>query len=260
MRLLVLCHPRSRTPTIEMASERQLKIYSHPISPYCRRVLYALAFKGIAANIIPTDLIHPSQEFLQASLSKTIPAATFLKDGREQHLCESLRIVEFLDREYPGPALYPRELNGSIDSLKKAKIDADIAHYIDGLTSRLPPIMMQTATEKDVNDVKALLATINREFVTDGRNFEHKLMDTWDDFTIVDVIFLPLVEVLDTFRKTVFAEILNQELKGMWSWYERMRTQPWATRFYYGPEPTRNYLKRRLQTGAKLTLPMTLYL
>lgn len=243
-----------------MASDRALQLYYHPVSPYCRRVQYALAYKGVSAELILVDLAHPSQRFLEVSSTKKIPAAVVWKAGQEFHLSESLRIMEYVDSDFHGPALYPRELNGSVDALKKAKIDADMTNYVDGLVGKLVPFIEQRATAKDITDAKASLAKLNRDFLTNGRNFAHSLMDSFDHITIADIALLPIIEVISAFRSSLFAEILNQDLAGLWSWFERMRTQPWAARNYLGEQAARNYLHMIRSTQVKLTLPVSLYI
>lgn len=243
-----------------MASDRPLQLHHHPVSLYSRRVLYALAYKGVAAELVLVDLAHPSQRFLEVSSTKKIPAAVVWKGGQEFHLAESLRIMEYVDSEYHGPALYPKELNGSVDALKKARIDADVVNYVDGLVAKLIPFIEQRASAKDVADAKASLAKLNSDFLTNGHNFAHRLMDSYDHITIADIALLPVIEVISAFRSSLFVEILNQDLAGLWSWFERLRTQPWAARHYLGEQAARNYLHMRGSGHNKLTLPVSLYL
>lgn len=243
-----------------MASDRALQVHYHPLCLFCRRVLYALAFKGVCAELVLVDQAHPSPRFLEVSSTRKIPAAVVWKAGKEFHLTESLRIMEYLDADYHGPALYPRELNGTVDALKKARIDADIANYVDGLVGKFVPFIEEKATAKDIADAKALLAKLNTDFLTNGQNFAHSLMDTYDHITIADIALLPVIEVLNAFRDSLFVEILAQDLQGLWSWFDRVRVQPWAARNYLGVQVARNYLQMRRSAHDKLTLPVSLYL
>ena len=246
--------------TIEMVSDRPVQVYYHPLCLFCRRVLYALAFKGVAAELVLVDLANPSPRFLEVSNTRKIPAVVVWKGGKEFHLTESLRIMEYIDTEYHGPALYPRELNNSVDALKKARIDADIANYVDSVVGKLYPFLEQRATAKDISDLKALLSKLNTDFLVNGQHFAHSLMDSFDHITIADIALLPLIEVLSAWRDSVFVEVLEQDLAGLWKWFECMRVQPWAARNYLGEQPARNYLQIRKGLHPKLTLPVSLYL
>lgn len=80
-----------------------LVIGSH-VSPYVRKVLVALAIKGIDYRIDPIVPFYGNDEFSRLSPLRRIPV---LVDG-ELVLNDSTVICEYLDEMYPDPPLMPR--------------------------------------------------------------------------------------------------------------------------------------------------------
>lgn len=82
-----------------------MKIYGFPLSPFVRKTLLALAEKGIEFELVPTNPQAPSEEFSACSPFNKIPA---MDDGGFK-LADSTAIITYLDAQYDGPDLLPRE-------------------------------------------------------------------------------------------------------------------------------------------------------
>ncbi|MGX7703701.1 glutathione S-transferase family protein [Methylobacterium sp. Gmos1] len=80
-----------------------MKLYGTSLSPFVRKVLVALAEKGIEAEHVPLIFHDPDPHFQAASPCGKIPA---FEDG-DFRLADSSAIIHYLDRAHPAPALLP---------------------------------------------------------------------------------------------------------------------------------------------------------
>lgn len=95
-----------------------MKLYSYWRSTTSYRVRIALHLKGIAFETLPVDLVkgeQRSEAYQQINPGKGVPSLV-LDDGTV--LTQSLAILDYLDREYPNPALLPE------DVLERARVQA----------------------------------------------------------------------------------------------------------------------------------------
>ncbi len=93
-----------------------LRLYYHPFSSYCQKVLVAFYERDVPFEREIVDLGDPAQ---RATLEALWPLAKFplLRDGAEGlDLPESSVIVEYLDRAWPGaPPLIPADAGAALD-------------------------------------------------------------------------------------------------------------------------------------------------
>ncbi len=73
------------------------------LSPYVRKVLAVLDYKGIAYQIDPIVPFYGNEAFSELSPARRIPV---LIDG-PLTLCDSTVIVEYLNEQYPTPSILP---------------------------------------------------------------------------------------------------------------------------------------------------------
>src|SRR5215203_4805059 len=87
-----------------------LKLYYHPLSSYCHKVLIALYENGTPFE---TQLVNLGDAKERADFVKLWPIGKFpvIRDeGRGQTIPESSPIIEYLARHYPGPVpLVPQD-------------------------------------------------------------------------------------------------------------------------------------------------------
>ena len=82
-----------------------IKIHGVHGSPFVRKVLVALDFKGIPYEIVPTMPFSGDQEYRKINPLGKVPT---LVDG-DLTLGDSKVICRYLENVYPDPALYPKE-------------------------------------------------------------------------------------------------------------------------------------------------------
>jgi len=83
-----------------------VQIIGSYISPYVRKVLVCLDWKGIPYEIDPIIPFMGDDRFSQLSPLRRIPV---LRDGRVT-LCDSSVICQYLEDAHPEPAFYPRDV------------------------------------------------------------------------------------------------------------------------------------------------------
>src|SRR3569833_3269694 len=80
-------------------------VYGSSLSPYVRKVLAFAAEKGIELDLQPTGLPQFSEDFLEASPFRKMPA---LRDG-DYTLADSSAIIHYLEAGHPDPVLIPAD-------------------------------------------------------------------------------------------------------------------------------------------------------
>lgn len=80
------------------------KVYGVPLSPFVRKVLLLLEFKGIAHENVMVMPFSRDAEFLRKSPLGKIPAY----QDEYTTLCDSSVICQYLEDKYPQHPLYPR--------------------------------------------------------------------------------------------------------------------------------------------------------
>ena len=86
-----------------------MKLYSYWRSSAAYRVRIALGLKGLPFTTVPVDLVLGEQRdesYLERNPQGLVPALE-LDDGRLLH--QSTAILEWLEEQYPDPALYPAD-------------------------------------------------------------------------------------------------------------------------------------------------------
>lgn len=78
-------------------------LYGAPLSPFVRKAMLTLAYKGVEYDQIIVSPENRTEDFFRISPLGKIPA---YKDDRVE-LCDSTVICEYLDDKYPTPELFP---------------------------------------------------------------------------------------------------------------------------------------------------------
>ena len=225
------------------------RLLVHPLCPYAQRALYALAYKGgQGVSVEEVDLVRKPEALLRANPCGLVPTLVRAK-GRP--VTESLVLVEYFD-SLPGPDLFPKKEDGTIDQSAKHVLDTAIHSlsydldsywgYFDSPSPRNQDYMSRIAHKLDA-------------LVPNGHYFASQLLGM-DVITAVDVVEFPMVE-----RLAIIADgAVLADCRNLAVWFDRMSAQGWIQR--HKAEPRR--LKRLVEMSAAgeyrgLELPLSRY-
>lgn len=88
-----------------------LTLYHYWRSSASWRVRWALELKGIAFMSVPVNLLAGEEKalkFLQCNPAGYVPCLVVEENNKKHFLAESLPIIEWLEENYPGPNLLPK--------------------------------------------------------------------------------------------------------------------------------------------------------
>ena len=237
-------------------SNVQLELIAHPLCPYARRALYSLAFKGVPATITHVDVSKQEPWFLEINPLGEVPALKITSEGKLFKLSESLNVSEYFD-SFPGPALYPRNPDGSLNALEKGLLDVFIKLQLSDLGSQFYNYFIKEEPDAG-KGFKEVLVQLNG-YAENGNFLAHKLLGR-NELTIADVIAFPFIETffgLKQKAEDIWTEV-NPE--GLTAWYAKLSEFPWI-QAHKVPEHRFHKLLHLIKTGqySGLALPLFIY-
>ncbi|CAG9329553.1 unnamed protein product [Blepharisma stoltei] len=240
------------------SNPERMQLIIHYLCPYAQRALYALAYKGIQCEITEADLVNKLSFLLEVNPLGKVPSLRVVQDGKEYHLSDSACVAEYFD-SFPGPALYPRRPDGSINPLEKALIDIKVKLVSDALPATLFPHFRATGTPEQIEAAKKILRTIN-ELVEGGGFLMAKDLGR-NEFTLADLILLPFVERIVAWKDQFWSHLVEgEDFSNLWAWFDRIMQEPWAQRFRIQQRRLINNMTRLRSPGYEgLELPVTNY-
>ncbi|TVQ18391.1 MAG: glutathione S-transferase family protein [Leptolyngbya sp. DLM2.Bin15] len=132
-----------------------LTFYYHPLSPFARRVWIALLEKGLAFEPVVVNLNGDQfqPEFLALNPFHHVPV---LVDG-SLRILESLAILDYLEAQYPTPALSPQ----SPAAIAKMRMVQMVA--TNELMSQLPPWVMNSGQPQVTEELQRILIFLSEQ-------------------------------------------------------------------------------------------------
>jgi glutathione S-transferase len=194
-----------------------LKLYNYPDCPFCQKVRVVLAEKDLEYEKVLVDLRKQDQktpEFLQLNPYGKVPVLV----DEDTVVYDSTIINEYLDEEYPIPALMPEDSQG------RAQVRT-LEDYCDN--SFIPPTTVLLAQalkpegERDEPRVEQAREELRRCLYylrekLDGRQY---LVES--QFTLADASFAPRMIVLGRLGFE-----FEPALAPVQQWVERIRARP----------------------------------
>lgn len=179
-------------------------LYYAQRSPYARKVRIVLAEKNLACELLVTDLIDKSPEFLQISPIAKVPV---LIDEDGTKLWDSTLIVEYLDETYPEPSFYPSDRQQRLQCRQWEEVGdvlADRAVALWYATDASLKVKLQTAIDR-------LLAALDEQL----SHSTYLLGNTW---TAADISVLSALGYY-TLR---FSEGWQQQYPKVGQWFQHL--------------------------------------
>jgi glutathione S-transferase len=195
-----------------------LKLYNYPDCPFCQKVRVVLEEKDLEYETVLVDLRKQDQktpEFLQLNPYGKVPV---LVDD-DTVVYDSTVINEYLEDEYPIPALLPAE-----DSQRCAKVRS-LEDYCDN--SFIPPTTMLLSQalrpegERDDQRIEQAREELRRCLYYLREQLDGNQFLAGDEFSIADAAFAPRMMVLGRLGCE-----FEPALAPVQAWLERVRARP----------------------------------
>ena len=164
-----------------------LRLYSHPLSSYCWKVLIALYESGVSFEPVMVDLGDPAAraQYLKLSPFGKIPA---LRDG-DREILETTIIIEYLAMTVPSAArLIPMAPEAA---LKVRALDRFFDLYLNSSVGKVANDALRPAGKKDPiglevakNDLRTALAILEKDMA-------QRLWAAGESFTMADCAAAP---------------------------------------------------------------------
>lgn len=190
-----------------------MRLYNYPDCPYCQKVRVVLAEKDLSYETAPIDLRKNEQktpEFLRLNPYGKVPVL----EDEEIVIYESTIINEYLEDEYPIPALMPS------DSAGRARVRM-LEDYGDNIflpqTSLVLAELARPEGERDGEKLNRYRAGLVRslEWLNSSLEGREYLVN---DFSIADIAFVPGVLILANMGIEA-----NPSWKNLAAWLGRLR-------------------------------------
>jgi glutathione S-transferase len=193
-----------------------IKLYTFPLSTNSRKVRIALLEKGLEFERVNVDLAKREQknpEYLKIHPFGQVPAL----DDEGFIVYDSTIINEYLEDEYPYPALMPEDSEGRA----RARLMEDFRD-----TRFNPPFvkliyeMRKAEADRDANTLAAATAEINQCFDRLEKELQGKeyLAGT---FSLADIAFMANFDLLERFPIPVDSKYTNTT-----AWIARLKARP----------------------------------
>jgi len=193
-----------------------IKLYTFPPSTNSRKVRIALLEKGLEFERVNVDLSKREQkspEYLKIHPFGQIPAL----DDEGFVVYDSTIINEYLEDEYPYPALMPEGSEGRA----RARMMEDFRDtHFNPPCVRLIYETRKPEAERDTNLVAAAKADIAKCFERIDRELQGKEYLA-GSFSLADIAFMANFDLLDRFQIAV-----DPKHKGTIDWIARLKARP----------------------------------
>jgi glutathione S-transferase len=193
-----------------------IKLYTFPPSTNSRKVRIALLEKGLEFERVNVDLSKREQkspEYLKIHPFGQIPAL----DDEGFIVYDSTIINEYLEDEYPYPALMPEGSEGRA----RARMMEDFRDtHFNPPCVRLIYETRKPEAERDTNLVAAAKADIAKCFERIDRELQGKEYLA-GSFSLADIAFMANFDLLDRFQIAV-----DPKHKGTIDWIARLKARP----------------------------------
>jgi glutathione S-transferase len=208
-----------------------LKLYAHPFSSYCQKVLIALYENDLAfeLRLLTPDDAETDREFTAWWPLRRMP---LLRDG-ERNVVESSIIIEYLGQHHPGPQrLIPDDAEAALEA---RFLDRFFDNYVHTPLQKMVFDQLRPATERDARGVEEARRMLDTAYAW----LDHKLADrhwaTGGGFSLADCAAAPALFYADWAHPipTAFANLV--------AYRQRLLARPSFARAVDEARPYRSY-------------------
>lgn len=170
-----------------------IRLHSHPLSTYTRRVRIALIEKGIEHELVTVDMAarkHREPEYLAINPYGRVPT---LQEG-DFFLWESNAILHYLEATHPEPALLPPDAKGrALVDMHTRLCDIQMARQTGIIIFPMRFLPKERWDEKAMAQAKT---EIERHLQILERQLEGREYLVADRYTLAEVSYTPFVQFL----------------------------------------------------------------
>ncbi len=170
-----------------------LKLYAHPFSSYCQKVLIALYENGtpFEQRLLAADDAKTAEEFATLWPLKRMP---LLRDG-ERTVVESSIIIEYLDQHHPGPArLIPADAGTALEA---RMLDRFFDNYVQTPLQKVVVDRLRPAADRDPYGVKEARAMLDTAYAWLDQQIAGRHWAIGDAFSLADCAAAPALFYAD---------------------------------------------------------------
>ncbi len=193
-----------------------IKLYTFPQSSNSRKVRIALIEKGLEFERVTIDLTKKEQknpDYLKINPFGQVPAL----DDEGFIVYDSTVINEYLEDEYPYPALLPKDSDGRA----RARMMEDLRdNHFNPAAGQINREIRKPEGERNAQVVDAAKAEIARCFERIEKELQGKEYLA-GEFSLADIAFMPNLDSLERLGLTV-----DPKNKNVLAWIARLKTRP----------------------------------
>ena len=194
-----------------------LKLYSHPLSTYSRRVRLALIEKNIAVEMVVVDMAarkHREPDYLALNPYGRVP--TLVED--DFVLYESAAILSYLEATHPEPALVPSDARGrALVDMHMRLCDLQLARHTTTIVFQKRFLPKERWDQASMAQAKV---EIDKHVAILGRQLEGRDYLVANRFTLADLAYIPSLEFFPLMEIETPAAVA--------SWAQRLLARPSA--------------------------------
>ncbi|KAF5282458.1 hypothetical protein FQA39_LY17573 [Lamprigera yunnana] len=203
----------------------KLRLYSMEYCPFAHRVRLVLLAKGVPHDVVNINLIKKPDWYFKVHPEGKVPAL----DVGNKVVVESLDISDYLNDEYPEPALYPAEPHAR-------ELDAKLIQQIGPLTQIFHDILMEPkkkSSKEWLEDFTPALSVFEIELDQRKTTFFGG-----DKPGMVDFMLWPWAERAESISLALGEKLLfgSNDFPKLCAWSKTMRKNSIVESIYHGPE------------------------
>jgi glutathione S-transferase len=193
-----------------------IKLYTFPASSNSRKVRIALLEKGLEFERVTIDLSKREQknpDYLKIHPFGLVPAL----DDEGFIVYDSTIINEYLEDEYPYPALLPKDSEGRA----RARLMEDLRDsHFNPACGQLNRELRKPDAERDPKVIEQARAKITECFDRLEKELEGREYLA-GPFSLADIAFIPNIDTLDRIQVQV-----DPKYKNILAWIARLKARP----------------------------------